>query len=310
MDRVITVLEIIVPIFTAIFAGVFARRKQAVTPEGVKGMQQYVMQFGLPCVLFNSCLGCSLAPEAVTSMALVLPMMLVAILWAFRARKSRFPYHNLPQLFAAQESGMLGIPLYMTLFGATQAYRMGVLDLTQSITCIPTIALLTAATGANPSLSYIIRQVFKSPLLLMSLLGLALNLTGVKAMLDGAGLLSVITETTGFLAQPVSAAILFSVGYNFTLGSGNRSRIFAISIIHFVYFAVCGLLIQLALFLVPNVDANTRWAILMFTTLPSSYLSLGLGRNEDEYQMAAGVCSLLTVVCLIIFCCMAVVVSA
>ena len=309
MQRTITVLEILIPIFIAIALGMLARRRNSISREGVTGMQQYVLQFGLPCVLFNSCLSANLGAQALTSMALVLPMMLISVLWAFRARRKQFPYHNLPQLFAAQESGMLGIPLYMTLFGSAQAYRMGVLDMAQSLVCISTIALLTASAGQSAKVSSIIKQILSSPLLILSLLGLALNLTGCKAWLESIGVLSLFTETAGFIAQPVSAAILFSVGYNFSLGSGNRSHIFRIAVIHFLYFALFGLLIQLVLFLLPGVEAETRWAILIYTTLPASFLSLGLGRNEEEYEMAAGVCSLLTAVSLAIFCVVAVIVS-
>lgn len=309
MQRTITVLEILVPIFAAIALGMLARKKGALSREGVMGMQQYVLQYGLPCVLFNSCLSANIGAESLTSMALVLPMMLLSVLWAFRVRRTRFRYHNLPQLFAAQESGMLGIPLFMTLFGAAEAYRMGVLDMAQSLVCITTIALLTAKTDEDTRLSGIVRQVLTSPLLLMSLLGLVLNLSGARAHLEALGVASILTETTGFIAQPVSAAILFAVGYNFSLGSGNRSHIFKISAIHFAYFAVFGLLIQLALFLLPGTQAETRWAILIYTTLPPSFLSLGLGRNDEEYEMAAGVCSLLTVVSLAIFCVVAVLVS-
>lgn len=309
MQRIVTVLEILVPIFAAIALGMFARRRGALTREGVMGMQQYVMKYGLPCVLFGSCLSASIGAESLASMALVLPMMLLSVLWAFRARRTRFPYHNLPQLFAAQESGMLGIPLFMTLFGAEQAYRMGVLDMAQALVCITTIALLTAKAGEDTRPRDILRQVFTSPLLLMSLLGLLLNLTGIKALLESAGIASILTQTTGFIAQPVSAAILFAVGYNFSLGSGSRGDIFKISAIHFAYFAVCGLLIQLVLFLLPGAEAQTRWAILIYTTLPSSFLSLGLGRSDEEYEMAAGVCSLLTLVSLAIFCAVAVIVS-
>lgn len=144
MDRLITVLEIIIPIFTAILLGVFARRKQIVTADEIKGLQQYAMKFGLPCVLFNSCLTSDLGAEAVTSMVLVFPLILISSIWAFRARKKKFAYHNFPMLFSAQESGMLGIPLFMSLFGTQQAYRMGVLDMAQSLVAIPVIAILMA----------------------------------------------------------------------------------------------------------------------------------------------------------------------
>ena len=41
MQRMVTVLEILVPIFAAILPGMLARRKDALTREGVMGLQQY-----------------------------------------------------------------------------------------------------------------------------------------------------------------------------------------------------------------------------------------------------------------------------
>ena len=103
--------------------------------------------------------------------------------------------------------------------------------------------------------------------------------------------------------------MIFSVGYNFSLSSGNRSVIFKIATIHFVIYAVSGVLIQLGLSLIPNVDPLTRWATLLYCTLPASYLAPTLGRTEEDRAMASGVCSILTVVSLAIFCIMAAVVA-
>lgn len=309
MDRFLTVAQVVAPIFAAIFLGMTAKRKNWLSPENVQGFQTFVMKIGLPCVVFNSCLTAQMGVESVSSMALVLPCMLIATFWAFRARKKRFPYRNLPQLFCAQETGMLGIPLFMILFGADQAYRMGILDLTQSVTAIPVIALLSADAGENPSPADIAKKVIVSPLLLMSLLGLALNLSGAADWLNSVGIGPVITETTTFLSTPISALMIFAVGYNFSLEKGSRSTIFRISAIHFIGFALFCLLIQGALLLIPNVDALTRWAILLYCTLPGSYLATGLGRTKDDYVMASGVCSILTVVSLLVFCVIAAMVA-
>lgn len=305
MEQVLKVLEVIAPIFAAVFLGILARRKQLMTAQEVRGLQQFVMNFGLPCVIFNSCLTADIGAESVGTMALVLPFVLAATFWAFRARKKKYPYHNLPQLFAAQESGMLGIPLFMILFGVDQAYRMGILDLTQSITATPTIAILSASVDSNPSPREIVKKVFRSPLLIMSLLGLTLNLTGIGRWLDNIGIGSILTESTSFLGQPISAMMIFSVGYNFSMEKGNRKAIIRISLIHLIYYAIAGVIIQLGLFLLPSVDPMTRWAILLYTTLPASYLAPSLGRSEEDYVMASGVCSLLTVTSLAVFCVMA-----
>ena len=309
MDKFIKVLEIILPIFVTIFLGVFARKKQIVTEEACQGLQQFVIKFCLPCVLFNSCFTASFGMESVTAMALVMPLIVLSSVCFFKFGKKRFTQHNVPLLFSAQEIGMLGIPLFMTLFGTAQAYRMGVLDMAQSVTVIPVIALLSADTGKNPSAGYVVKKVFQSPLLLMSLLGLVLNLTGARELLNEIGIGGIIAETTGFIAQPISAAILFCVGYNFSLGKGNRKDVFGICFLHFAVFAIaCAIMQGIACF-VPAVDAETRWSLLLYCALPGSYLAASLGKTKEENSVAAGVCSILTVVCLAVFCVMAVIVA-
>lgn len=309
MEKVFSVAQVIAPIFVAIMMGMLARRRKLLSAEGVQGMQQFVMKFGLPCVIFNSCLTADIGAEALSSMAMAAPMVIISTFWAFRARKKKYPYHNLPQLFTAQETGMLGIPLFMILFGVDQAYRMGVLDLAQAVTAYPTIAILSADTGDNPSVGGIVKKVLTSPLLIMSMLGLTLNLSGIGAWMDSVGIGAVVTETTSFLAQPVSAMMIFSVGYNFSITEGNKAVIFKLAGIHFAYFAACCVIVQGILLLIPGMDALTRWAMLMYCTLPASYLAPTLGRSEEDYAMASGVCSILTVSSLIVFCIMAAVVA-
>lgn len=301
MEQILKIAHVILPILVTVGLGMLARRRQILTEQDVGGLQQFVMKFGLPCVIFNSCLTAEIGAESLTSMALVLPSVLIGTFWAFRARK-KLPYHNLPQLFCAQETGMLGIPLFMILFGTSQAYRMGVLDLAQAVTAHPTIALLAAATDDNPTGRSILKKVITSPLVIMALLALTLNFTGAADWLDSVGLLGVLTESTGFLAQPVSALMIFAVGYNFSLEKGSRAVIFRISALHFAYFAIWALVIQGVLCLIPGVDSMTRWALLLYTMLPASYLAPTLGRSREDFTMASGVCSLLTIPTMAAFC--------
>lgn len=305
MDRILTILEVVMPIFSAVGLGMLAKSKHLVSAEGIRGFQQFVMQFGLPCVVFNSCLMAQMGAESLVSMALGLAMVLTGALWAFSAGKKRYPYHNLPQLFAAQETGMLGIPLVIILFGAEHSYRMGVLDLAQAVAAFPVIALLSADTGENPRAGEIFCKVLKSPLLIMSALGLVLNLTGIRGWMETVGVLGMVTKSTGFLTEPVSALMLFSVGYNFSLRKNSRGEIIRISAIHFAAFALMGVAAQLVLCLFPQVDAVTRWVLALYCILPGSYLAPGLGRREEDFTVASGVCSVLTVVTLVCFCILA-----
>lgn len=309
MEKVLAVAQVIVPILVAIFLGMLSRKKEMLTQAEAKGLQQFVLKFGLPCVVFNSCLTAQIGLESLSSMVLVLLALFLSSLWSFRAGKKLFPYHNLPMLFSAQESGMIGIPLYLILFGRAEAYRIGVLDVTQAILAFPVIALLAANVGENPAPGQIVKKMLTSPLLVMSFLGLALNFSGGAQWLNEIGIGALITESTGLLAQPVSVLMIFSIGYNFSMDRKNRGVILKISAIHLAYFMLACALIQAVLFLLPEVDAMTRWAVLLFCALPSSYLAPGLGRTEEEYTIASGVCSLLTVVCLVVFCIIAAIVA-
>ncbi|MBO5666900.1 MAG: AEC family transporter [Firmicutes bacterium] len=302
MEKFLIVAEAVIPVFVSIFLGIFARKKQLLKPEEIRGIQQFVVTFALPFVLFQSCYTADFGLEAITSMAMVLPLMLLGTCWAFSARKRRLPYHNLPQLFAAQETGMLGISLFVALFGMEQAYRMGVLDLAQAFVAIPVIAILSSSTGESPSVAAIVKKVFQSPLLLMSLLGLTLNLSGIAEVLDSIGIGGILIQTSGFLAQPVSAAILFAVGYNFSLEREGLRPILHICLIHTAFMAVFCAIMQGILFLLPTTDPETRFAAALFCALPPSFLSSGLGRTAEDSKVASGVCSILTVVTLILFC--------
>jgi len=306
MNNAVRVMEIVAPIFVTVYLGMFARKTNKITEEACKGLQQFVMTFCLPCVLFTSCLTGKFGMESVTVMVLVMLLIFMSSLWSFTIRKKKYPYHNLPQIFSSQETGMLGIPLFITLFGTAQAYRMGVLDVAQSVVAIPVIAILSTDTGKNPSVSYVIKRVFRSPLLQMSILGLIMNLTGSMDILNNMGIGGIITEVTAFLSAPVSAVILFCVGYNFSLEKENLRHVLEICGLHFIVFAVFCAIIQGILYFVPGVDIQTRRAILLYCSLPGSYLTASLGRTKEDRTVAANVCSVLTMVCLVIFCIMAI----
>jgi predicted permease len=302
MENILSLLEIVVPILTCILLGVLARKKEIITVEQNRGVQQFVLKFCIPPVLFNSCLEAKIGAESLTTMVMLLPVLLLSSLWAFRARKKNFPYHNFPMLFAAHETGMIGLPLCIILFGTAEAYRMGILDMTQGLISIPVMVILASDTGKGASIATIIKKVLLSPMLIMSLLGFALGLSGAMAKLDAVGVGGIIRESTGFLAQPVSAAMLFSIGYNFSLSSENRKEVLKIAGIGFVFSVAACLIMQGVLFLIPGVDALTRWVVLLYCSLPASFLAPSLSRNEKESVVSSGVCSLLTVVTLISFC--------
>ena len=309
MEKLFTVAQVVAPIFFAVALGMFARKKEVFTSEEIQGLQKFIVKICLPCLLFKSCLTADLGPQTVSSMAVLVPFLLISTLWSFRGGRKHFPNHNVPMLLCCKETGMIGIPLFMILFGAENAYYMGVLDLAQATVAFAVIGILSAGEGKAASPKDIVREMFRSPLILMSLLGVALNLLGIWDLLGRIGAGAAVSETFGFLSQPVSMVMLFCVGYYFSLSPENAGPVLKLSAVHFGYFALAGAAIQLILHFLPGVDSLTKWAMLFYCLLPASYLAPSLGRKEADFTMASGVCSVLTLVCLGAFAVLAAIVA-
>ena len=305
MEKLFNVAAVIAPIFATVYLGMVARKKALITPEGVQGLQQFVLNIALPCLIFNSILTAKVGAESLAVMGLLFPFVLGVTLWAFRSGRKKYPYKNLPMMFGAQESGMLGVPLFMILFGSAHVYHMVILDLTQAIVGHPTIAIVSCDAGDSPKPGRILKKVFTSPLVIACLIALGLNLSGMATPLLESGIGHVISEVTTFLGQPVSTLMIFSVGYNLSLSAENRSEIFRLCLLRLLIFAIIAGVLQLLLCLIPNITALTRWAMLLYCFLPASYIAPSLGKTEQERIVASGVSSLLTVVTLAVFCAMA-----
>lgn len=301
MEKFLHVAMIIIPILFCASMGVMAKAKNLMTAAQIEGLPQFVVRFALPCVLFNSCLTAQISVESLGSMGIAFAGSLIGALLAFHVRKKQLPYSNLPLLGCSMETGMLGIPLTILLFGSAQAYRMGVLDLAQSFVCIPVISILSASTGSNPNFGKLLKKVLTSPLMLCSLLGLVLNLVGIRAFLDNIGVLALISECAGFIGSPVSALMLFCVGYNFSFTRADRGAIFKVCGAHMALHLFFAGAAQLLLCLLPSVDPATRWVMLLYFTLPGSYLTPALGKTENEQKIISSACSLLTLFCLLVF---------
>lgn len=305
MEKFFSVAAVIAPIFITVYLGMVARKKALITPEGVQGLQQFVLNMALPCLIFNSILTAKVGAESLAIMGMLFPFVLGVTLWAFRKGMKKYPYKNLPMIFGAQESGMLGVPLFLILFGSANVYHMVILDLTQAIVGHPTIAIVSCDAGDSPKPGEIMKKVFTSPLVIACLIALGLNLSGAGTLLLESGIGQVVTEVTTFLGQPVSTLMIFSVGYNLSLSAENRGEILKLCLLRLTIFSVIAGVLQLLLCLIPNITALTRWAMLLYCLLPASYIAPSLGKTEQERTIASGVSSLLTVVTLAVFCAIA-----
>ncbi len=298
MEKLITVLETILPIAAAMLAGFLIRKKNILSLEGVQGMQNFACKIGLPCLMFRSCYTAEFSPQTLVSMAVVLPTALLLLLISLLLVRRRGATPSLPLYLATKEGGMLGMPLFLILFGEDQIFRMASLDVSQLFVAILTISIVSA--GASLSSKELLRRVFTSPLMLAALTGLILNLTGLRTLLTPSGVDLLITTTADFFCAPISCIILVTIGYTFSLRQCAQGGALKLCAAMWAVFAAQCLLIQGLLSLVPDTVAETRWAVLLFCALPPTFMAPSISREEDR-AVAAGVCSICTVMTMAVF---------
>ena len=54
MDKIVTVVSIVLPVLIAMGIGYFAKKKNIFSAEGVEGMKGFVTKFCLPLVIFGT----------------------------------------------------------------------------------------------------------------------------------------------------------------------------------------------------------------------------------------------------------------
>lgn len=306
MMHLFRVMQVVLPIAVPILLGILFKRKQILSSACIAGMKTFVMQFGIPCLLFNAYLTCSFGGETLLTMGLVLLLTLILAFIAFRLRKTvRWNYHNLPMMFAITEGGF-GVPLMLVLFGTAHTFRIAALDLAQTLVGVPIITVLSADSSGGLQLKQILKKLVTVPVMIGMLLGLAFNFSGLGRMLEPSGALAVITSVTEAVAAPVSTLLLLCVGYEFSVSPGNRRDVLTMAAGHVAIRALfCGI-IQLVLLQIPGMAMETRWAVALFSFLPPSFLAISLGRTDRENGFAASVCSLCTFVTITVYCMIAI----
>ncbi len=300
------VLNVILPMLVPILLGMFLRKKQIISQEGIAGMKTFVMRVGIPGLLFHAYLTCSFSGEIAVGMATVFVLTIVLALIAFAMKRTRrWNYNGLPMMFAVTEGG-LGVPLILILFGMEHTFRMASLDLAQTFVGVPLICILSAAGEGKTTPKAFLKKIISVPVAPAVVFGLGLNFLGVPALLEPSGVWEIVASVLDAIAAPVSTLMLLSVGYEFGLTAENRRDVLTMSGYYLLGRALFCLAVQGILCLLPGVSPVTRWTVLLFSFLPPSFLSIHLGKNQKDNTFAANNCSICTFATLLVFCIIAI----
>lgn len=278
----ISLLKVIVPLFTAILLGNICRDRNILSTEHVDGLKKIVLNVFLPAQVLQA-----FASMELSAATLLVPACSCALcFFAFFVGKltekrlgAYGPCHRF--LMSSSEPGMLGYALYGLLYGSDAIAPIVLADSGLAIFFFsfffPRLMRFGSEEGEQKSA---LRAASESPILRMLVLAVILNVTGLADKLMATELGPVVTDTLALLSSPVSCLMLFSVGYGMRIDKSILKPVLKTSFWRLVGFLPLGAVFCL---LLTKAGFGREYinALLLFCCLPASYLISAYLRGSE-----------------------------
>jgi len=220
MNRLIEVLQTVLPVMVMLAIGMLCRSRKLISREGVNALKSVVVNIALPAVLLNA-----FATTRYTFMDVVVPLLMFLVClaaWALgkaAGKALKLPSRFVPFLTTGFEAGMLGYALFTMLYGSEHTAEFARIDLGQVLFVFTLYKILLGLDGKQKAdAGQLVREMVFSPIIIAIAAGVLLGATGLYRALVPTGVSAVIDACTEFIAAPTSAIILLAIGYDLVLG--------------------------------------------------------------------------------------------
>lgn len=301
MRALTDLLQVILPVFTAIALGRLCRVRGILTADIVAGLRYTAVNLTLPAVSLITFAQADYSPRHLLVTTWIFLACVIALgLGKVAQRMLKIPGELMPFLCTAFEGGMLGYSLYPLIYGDLSP--LAVLSLGQ-ILFIYTVykARLSGARSAREVLG----EMARTPALWTLTIGLTLGVSGLYRSMESSGLQVVFDKTVSFVSAPTSFMILLSIGYDLDLKQIEWSKVGSTILARLTIMALL-LGATLALnHLVFGGIIETSAALMLFT-LPAPMLVTAFTRDRSESGYAASALSIMTLITGVVFVVMAI----
>ena len=296
-------LKAVVPVMAMILIGMLLREKNILNSKSVEGLQALVMNVTLPISLFGTFYKTSLSLDVSILPAIMFVLVVAGIfLGKFLSKLFKLADRYMPYMLTGYENGMLGYALIAILAGAEGTKSLAVMDIGHTLAIFTVyIAMLKNENGEKQSASGVVKGLLKTPVLMASVLGAVIGISGLGEILAKSSIGPVVDELCSFVSAPTGAVILCVIGFRMRF-SGIEWR---------KTFKACGarLLMQAVLFTITlillkaiggicSAEITILTLILIFILPPPYILPLYIEEeNKKEfYSSALSIYTLLAII--------------
>ena len=266
-------VKVIIPVVFMLGLGFFARKKNILSAEHNAGLKKLIFSILLPILVFNAAFTLSVDPKYMLLMGYMfgLQCLMLALGFVF-ARVFRGEYaHVSPYLMTTIEGGNAFYPLYLSLVGAGFTSYYVLLDVPGIFMIFLVIPLLMArVTSTGASAGQMVKSAFTNPVIVMLLLGLLLNITGMAKLFMATPVYPAYEALANTATSPIAPLILFTLGYSFSIGRDNLGAIAKTLVVRLILMALG---VGLAFVLFPWIlqDEALKTAVMLFLMCPPAF---------------------------------------
>ena len=302
MDRMIGVLQTVLPVLVMLGIGMLCRKKALISREGVNALKNVVVNITLPAVLLSA-----FATTQYTFMDIVIPLLMFLIClagWALgkaAGKLFRMPSRFVPFLTTGFEAGMLGYALFGMLYGSARTADFARIDLGQVLFVFTLYKILLGLESSKKAdAKELIREMVFSPIILAIAAGVLLGATGLYRSLAPSGISGIFDACTDFVSAPTGAIILLTIGYDLVLTDVPWASTGKVVAVRFGIMMILRLVLLLVLRLILP-SANLTGAINVMFILPPPFVLPVFADDTDQRVYVSSALSVSTLVAIVGF---------
>lgn len=300
------VMSNVVPIILLILLGYIIRIKGLLKEETIIGIKKLVLDISLPAILFSTFLNMHFEKGYFSVIFISFAMLCTFFLIGFLINKYKPLYHTMnPFISSAFCFGLLGIPLFGTVFGMENLGKISILGVGNELFCwlIYYNALELGFNDKKFSI-HIIKGLFKSPLLISIFIGILFNLLGFADLFKTNAILVGVYTTIQYIANLGTPLILLIIGFTLKFNKEYTKKSIIFVITRTIIILGVGYLVKFLIIdkLITN-DTLFNYAYFTFLILPLPFsLPIFASKHCPEYEeLVNNTVVLSTILCIITF---------
>lgn len=306
MDQTTLIINRVLPILFLIGLGYWIRTRQFLSDATIADLRKLVVNITLPAVLFISFLNIELELKYLVLFIVLYVLCLGMFALGTRLKPRIAPDHEyFPFMMTGFEYGMLGVSLFGGAYGLHAIGYIAVIDLGQEIFVWSfLLAMLLMKRDGVSHPSQLLMAVFRSPVMVAIMAGIALNILGAQEFLYEEVVAGAVMRTLEFLSNLTIPLILIIVGYGIKFDmDGAREALTVIGIRLAILIPLAIILNAVLLDAVLDLEEGFQAALFTLLVLPPPfivplYMRAGI---PHERRYINNLLTLYTIVTIVIF---------